>query len=146
MFVFNQLYDTLLSIQLKTSRIGTRELAHTHSQAMRALGRSMPASGPLAQEFRVRRNQSVCFRGTGECLNPVSQLNGGQIKALYTWGMAATGAGWGSEPLFSPWQITFLSRLSMQSLQALIRSPFSLLNFHLHFQWRMLKSRNRFLS
>lgn len=37
-------------------------------------------------------NQSVLFRGTEECLNPVSQLSGGQIKVLYTWGMAGTGA------------------------------------------------------
>lgn len=32
------------------------------------------------------------FCGTGECLNPVSQLCGGQIKALYTWGTAGAGA------------------------------------------------------
>ena len=36
-------------------------------------------------------HQSVLFRGTEECLNPVSQLSGGQIKALYTGGMVGTG-------------------------------------------------------
>lgn len=36
-------------------------------------------------------NQSVLFRGSEECLNPVSQLSGGQIKALYTGGMVGPG-------------------------------------------------------
>ena len=37
-------------------------------------------------------NQPVLFRGTEECLNPVSQLSGGRIKVLYAWGVAGTGA------------------------------------------------------
>ena len=33
----------------------------------------------------------MLFRGSEECLNPVSQLSGGQIKALYTGGMVGPG-------------------------------------------------------
>ena len=36
-------------------------------------------------------NQSVLFKGSEECLNSVSQLSGGQIKALYTGGMVGPG-------------------------------------------------------
>lgn len=141
MFAFNWLCDILLSTQFKTSGHGC-----THTPQGRGQWCLACQQADDGLQFRVWRSQWVCFRGTGEYLNPVSQLNGGRKKALYTWGMAGTCAGWGSEHLFSLWQITFLSRFSQQCFQVLIRAPFSPLIGHVNFQLCMLKSRNRFLN
>lgn len=52
----------------------------------------------LAAEIQRVEGISQCFsRRTEECLNPVSQLSGGQIKALYTGGKVGTGVWLGSE-------------------------------------------------